>query len=57
MGKKMAFDATSPRFHYNQVFYGQSYKFEVPGPGSYLATDKPNTAQDGRPRTQSKVRN
>lgn len=58
MGKKMGFDATSPRFHYNQVFYGQSLKFEVPGPGSYQQTGKPNTAQEGsRPRTQNKPRN
>jgi len=32
-GKRVGFDATSPRFNYNQVFYGQSLKFEVPGPG------------------------
>ena len=34
-GKKVGFDATSPRFTYNQVFYGQSLKLEVPGPGLY----------------------
>ena len=34
-GKKVGFDATSPRFNYNQVFYGQSLKLEVPGPGLY----------------------
>lgn len=32
-GKRVGFDATSPRFTYNNVFYGQSLKFEVPGPG------------------------
>lgn len=32
-GKKVGFDATSSRFHYNQIFYGQSLKFEIPGPG------------------------
>jgi len=34
-GKRVGFDATSPRFTYNNVFYGQSLKFEVPGPGQY----------------------
>jgi hypothetical protein len=34
-GKHIAFDQTSPRFNYNQVFYGQSLKFDVPGPGQY----------------------
>ena len=34
-GKRVGFDATSPRFTYNQVFYGQSLKLEVPGPGLY----------------------
>jgi hypothetical protein len=32
-GKNIGFDKTSPRFNYNQVFYGQSLKFDVPGPG------------------------
>mgnify|MGYP006906905489 CR=1 FL=1 len=32
-GKNIGFDQTSPRFNYNQVFYGQSLKFDVPGPG------------------------
>lgn len=35
VGKRVGFDATSPRFNYNQVFYGQSLKLEVPGPGLY----------------------
>ena len=34
-GKNIGFDQTSPRFNYNQVFYGQSLKFDVPGPGQY----------------------
>ena len=34
-GKNIGFDHTSPRFNYNQVFYGQSLKFDVPGPGQY----------------------
>lgn len=34
-GRRVGFDATSPRFTYNQVFYGQSLKLEVPGPGLY----------------------
>ena len=52
-GKRVGFDATSPRFNYNQVFYGQSLKLEVPGPGLY---------QDGRdmqkrPKTMNQPRN
>jgi hypothetical protein len=34
-GKKVGFDGTSPRFNSNQIFYGQSLKLEVPGPGKY----------------------
>jgi len=34
-GKNIGFDQTSPRFNFNQVFYGQSLKFDVPGPGQY----------------------
>jgi len=52
-GKKVGFDATSPRFHYNQVFYGQSLKFEVPGPGQY--EDK--EVEGLRPKTYSQPRN
>ena len=40
-GKKVGFDATSPRFNYNQVFYGQSLKLEVPGPGLYTHKQLP----------------
>ena len=34
-GKKVGFDVTSPRFNSNQIFYGQSLKLEIPGPGKY----------------------
>lgn len=34
-GKRVAFDVTSPRFNSNQIFYGQSLKLEIPGPGKY----------------------
>ena len=34
-GKNIGFDKTSPRFNFDQVFYGQSLKFGVPGPGHY----------------------
>jgi hypothetical protein len=57
-GKRVGFDATSPRFNYNQAFYGQSLKFEVPGPGQYA---EPNLVAVGvgasRPTTQSQPRN
>jgi len=46
-GKRLGFDATSPRFNYNQVFYGQSLKLEVPGPGLY----KDDTEIAKRPKT------
>ena len=35
LGRKVGFDATSPRFNYNQVFYQHNYKREIPGPGVY----------------------
>jgi hypothetical protein len=35
LGLKLGFDATSPRFNYNQVFYAHNLKREVPGPGLY----------------------
>lgn len=49
VGKKVGFDSTSPRFHFNQAHYGQSLKFDIPGPGQY--NDK-NGGVD-RPRTFS----
>ena len=53
-GKRVGFDATSPRFNYNQVFYGQSLKLEVPGPGLY----KDGLAVDARrPKTMNQPRN
>lgn len=53
VGKKVGFDSTSPRFHFNQAHYGQSLKFDIPGPGQY---------QDGkekgeRPKTFNQPRN
>ena len=52
-GRRVGFDATSPRFNYNQVFYGQSLKLEVPGPGLYK--DKGNVGD--RPKTFNQPRN
>lgn len=48
-GKKVGFDATSPRFNFNQIFFGQSLKFEVPGPGQYREENQAGFKQ--RPRT------
>lgn len=48
-GKKVGFDATSPRFNFNQIFHGQSLKFEVPGPGQYR--EEHQGAFKERPRT------
>lgn len=68
-GKRVGFDATSPRFNYNQVFYGQSLKFEVPGPGQYTNDPRTTTAATAgmgntvignglnRPNTYSQPRN
>lgn len=50
-GKRVGFDATSPRFTYNNVFYGQSLKFEVPGPGQYA-----DGQSETRPKTYSQPR-
>lgn len=35
IGKKIGFDLTSPRFNFNEAHFGQSLKFDVPGPGQY----------------------
>lgn len=55
-GKRVGFDATSPRFNYNQVFYGQSLKLEVPGPGLYNE-EKGAGGQARRPKTMAQPRN
>jgi hypothetical protein len=49
-GKRVGFDVTSPRFNTNQIFYGQSLKLEVPGPGKY--GEEPQEVY-GRPKTFS----
>ena len=57
-GKKVGFDGTSPRFNSNQIFYGQSLKLEVPGPGKY--DDElciTGTNGQSRPGTFSQPRN
>lgn len=38
-GKRVGFEATSPRFNINQVFFGQSLKIDQPGPGNYPIKD------------------
>ncbi len=50
-GKKVGFDSTSPRFHFNQVHFGQSLKADIPGPGHY-----PESAAE-RPKTFNQPRN
>ena len=35
INKNVPFMKTSNRFNTKEVFYGQSYKFDVPGPGYY----------------------
>ncbi len=58
-GKKVGFDVTSPRFNSNQIFYGQSLKLEIPGPGKYedLSVVGNNTQVAGRPSTFNQPRN
>jgi len=53
LGRKVGFDATSPRFHYNNVFYQHSYKREIPGPGVYQVP----LEHENRPKTFSQPRN
>ena len=55
-GKKVGFDGTSPRFNPNQIFYGQSLKLEVPGPGKYDGQDLV-VQGNSRPGTFSQPRN
>jgi len=52
-GKKVAFDVTSPRFHFNHAFYKHSLKFEVPGPGQY---EDSQAEKAQRPRTYDQRR-
>ena len=51
VGKKVGFDATSPRFQFNQAFYGQSLKFDIPGPGQYR-----ESSSESRPKTFNQPR-
>ena len=51
-GKHIAFDQTSPRFNYNQVFYGQSLKFDVPGPGQYTQKSHQEIAASSLPKNK-----
>lgn len=53
-GKFIGFDQTSPRFNFNQVFFGQSLKFDVPGPGQYQA-NRQDMAFTSKPRNRNKI--
>ena len=55
VGKKVGFDSTSPRFHFNQAHYGQSLKFDIPGPGQYVEGQQVQPID--RPKTFSQPRN
>lgn len=54
-GKNIAFDQTSPRFNYNQVFYGQSLKFDVPGPGQYPQGHRSDIAYTSQPKNRARI--
>lgn len=54
-GKNIGFDQTSPRLQYNQVFYGHSLKFEVPGPGQYQPNRISEIATTSQPKNKTRV--
>lgn len=54
-GKQIGFDQTSPRFNFNQVFYGQSLKFDIPGPGQYQVGGRFDHINTAKPRNRSKL--
>lgn len=54
-GKNIGFDQTSPRFNYNQVFYGQSLKFDVPGPGQYPQKPLAEIATTSQPKNKTRA--
>ena len=56
-GKNIGFDHTSPRFNYNQVFYGQSLKFDVPGPGQYPQGHRTNICHTSQPKNRMRANN
>lgn len=56
-GKNIGFDKTSPRFNYDQVFYGQSLKFGVPGPGYYPPERTKEIAVESMPKNKTRAAN
>ena len=55
-GKRVGFEATTPRFNVNQVFFGTSLKIDQPGPGQYPHGEF--TEECGpRPQTHGQPRN
>jgi len=57
-GKRVGFEATSPRFNINQCFYGTSLKIDQPGPGQYPHNEfteecVPRPATQGLPRSKN----
>lgn len=56
-GKNIGFDKTSPRFNYDQVFYGQSLKFGVPGPGYYPPEKTKEIAIESMPKNKTRASN
>ena len=55
-GRNIGFDQTSPRFHFNQVFYGTSLKFDIPGPGQYTIGNRSDISFTTKPKSRSKLR-
>lgn len=55
-GRHVGFDQTSPRFHFNQVFYGTSLKFDIPGPGTYAIGNRSDISFTTKPKARTKLR-
>lgn len=55
-GKNIGFDKTSPRFNFDQVFYGQSLKFGVPGPGYYASEKRKEIAISSQPKNKIRAK-
>ena len=56
-GKNIGFDKTSPRFNFDQVFYGQSLKFGVPGPGHYPSNRQKEIMTASQPKNKTRAGN
>ena len=56
-GNSIAFDNTSPRFKFDQVFYGEPLKFDIPGPGYYQIEKVSNISSSSLPKNKQRSKN